>query len=47
VNVVMVLAAMGVAVLLLREYRRLTASESSAAERPPAPLAQPAAAAGS
>jgi AAA family ATP:ADP antiporter len=46
-NVLIVLAAMGVAVLLLREYRRLTASESSPAERPPAPLTQPVPAAGS
>jgi AAA family ATP:ADP antiporter len=47
VNVLIVLAAMGVAVLLLREYRRHCASEPSAAERPPAPLAQPVPAAGS
>jgi AAA family ATP:ADP antiporter len=41
VNVLIVFGAIGVAVLLLREYRRLTPSESSPAERPPAPLARP------
>jgi hypothetical protein len=47
VTVVTVLAAMRVATLRLREYHRLTASESSAAERPPAPRARPVPAAGS
>jgi AAA family ATP:ADP antiporter len=47
-NVLIVLAALGVATLLLREYRRITAAETAvAAAHPPVPQAEPVAAAGS
>jgi ATP:ADP antiporter, AAA family len=42
VNVLTVLAAVGVAALLLREYRRLTTAETASPAAAPVPVAQPA-----